>query len=148
MNKPVAQKRRRSELGQSLVEFTLTSMFLAIVLVGIIDLGRAFFARIAITDAAGEGALFASYQPTCITSSNCADPNNVIYRVRHATESPLVDWNKVAVQVEMPNGTSPGSTVIVRVSYNFALITPFISNIVGGSTIVIRTDAAQMIQGN
>lgn len=145
--KPISQPGREAERGQSLVEFTLVALFLVLVLMGILDLGRAFFAKIAITDAAGEGAIYAALNPRCVTDTGgaCGGSNNVVYRVRHASESALVNWNDVQVEVIAPAMT-PGNEVTVRVEYNFPLITPVIASIVGSDILVIEAEAVQTIQ--
>ncbi len=138
--------RTSSERGQSLVEVALGMVFLVVLLAGIIDLGRAYFAKIAITDAAAEGAMFASVNPWCVYT--CADPNNVRFRVRHASESPLVDWERVDAAVsplDMSQNVS-GTPVTVTVEYNFPLITPFIATIVGQDTLYIRATAVQIVK--
>ena len=53
---------KRSE-GQSMVEFALILPFFVLFLVGIFDLGRAFFSFITITNAAREGARYATLHP-------------------------------------------------------------------------------------
>jgi Flp pilus assembly protein TadG len=140
----------KSELGQSLVEFALISVIIALTLAGILDLGRAYFAKIAITDAAAEGAAFAAYSPNCIYATGwtaCDDPNNVTYRVQHASESALVDWNAVTVgTIVSPDGLVSGSTITVTVQYDFQLLTPFISSMVGDDWLIIAAEAAQPIQ--
>jgi len=149
MNVSVRSKRKESELGQSLVEFTLIAVLLAMTLAGIADLGRAYFAKIAITDAAGEGAVYAAFNPLCVSSASgagCADPRNITYRVQHASESPLVDWNNVTVGVIYPPVIASGQNITITTSYGFTLITPFISNIVGGDVLNITAQAAQQIQ--
>src|SRR3972149_7691537 len=81
--------RRSGETGQSLVEFALMLPFLLLMLMGTLDVGRLYFAYVAIQNAAGEGALYAAIHPNCIHASDgpdCADPNNAEYRARH--ESP------------------------------------------------------------
>ncbi len=140
----------KREWGQSLVEFALASVLIALTLAGLIDLGRAYFTKIAITDAAGEGAAFAAYSPNCIYDTGwgaCADPDNVDYRVRHASENGLVDWNNVTVgTIVSPQGLISGSVITVTVEYDFQLITPFISAIVGNDLLRIGASAAQPIQ--
>jgi Flp pilus assembly protein TadG len=139
MNKPFDRKAK-SELGQSLVEFTLVAVVLAFMLTGLLDLGRAFFSKIALTDAAGEGATYASMRPGCDTDTGgmCADPNNVTYRVRHATESPLVDWNDVSVQIQQSPVISGMIKITVTASYNYTLLTPFVQSIVGNDVLMVR----------
>lgn len=75
--------------GQSLVELALLLPLLALLLLGTIDLGRAFFAHQRLIGAVREGALFGIRYPAYLTAtstnplnSNSADPNNVVYRVR------------------------------------------------------------------
>lgn len=142
MNKPIDRKTQ-SELGQSLVEFTLVAVVLAFMLTGLLDLGRAFFAKIALTDAAGEGATYASLRPECYTDTGgvCADPNNVVYRVRHATESPLVAWNDVSVQIAEEPPADGYIKIQVTVSYSYTLLTPLVQGIVGNDILVIRAKA-------
>src|SRR3990172_4698508 len=73
-----------NEKGQSLVEFSLMIIILTSLLLGILDIGRAYFTFLALQDAAGEGASYAAQYPTYVTSSSSADPNNVTYRVKNA----------------------------------------------------------------
>jgi Flp pilus assembly protein TadG len=75
--------------GQSLVELALLLPLLALIMLGTIDLGRAFFAHQRLTNAVKEGALFGMRYPTYLTATstnplnnNSADPNNVVYQVR------------------------------------------------------------------
>ena len=57
---------RRREAGQNLVEFSLVMMFLLIVAFGVLDLGRAFFSIITISNAAREGARYLTRNPDAI----------------------------------------------------------------------------------
>lgn len=138
---------RKSQAGQSLVEFTLIGIFLMIVLVGLLDLGRAFFARIAIIDAAAEGAAYAAIRPDCAlsTSGSCANPNNVLYRVQHASESVLIRPQDVSVQIFSPD-LSSGNEVTVTASYSFTLMTPFAQTLLGRNILVIQASAVERIQ--
>ena len=56
--------RGERDRGQSLVEMTAGLMFLLVMLAGIVDVGRALFAQVALLDAAEEGALYGCLQPT------------------------------------------------------------------------------------
>lgn len=59
--------------GQSMVEFALILPLLVLVLVGIFDIGRAFFAYIAITNAAREGARVFTFKPDATTFADIND---------------------------------------------------------------------------
>jgi Flp pilus assembly protein TadG len=49
--------------GQSMIEFALILPLMVLVIAGIFDLGRAFFASITITNAAREGARYGTLHP-------------------------------------------------------------------------------------
>lgn len=125
-----------SETGQSLVEFSLMIVILTSLLLGILDIGRAYFTFLALQDAAGEGASYAAQYPTYVTSSNSADPNNVTYRVKNAAPvGTLVDWNSATVTVANSGSTAQGQPITVTVTTNYQLLTPFVGTIVGSQTL-------------
>jgi Flp pilus assembly protein TadG len=76
--------------GQSLVELAVMLPLLALITVGTIDLGRAFFAYQRLTNAVREGALFGSRYPGYVTATSITatgvvastDPYNVVYQIQ------------------------------------------------------------------
>ena len=68
-----------------MVEFALVAPILLLAFAAAADLGRGFYAYVAIENAAKEGAFFGSRQPLCDDASapGCSDPNNVRWRVRN-----------------------------------------------------------------
>jgi len=134
------------EAGQSLVEVTLGMIILLILLLGMLDVGRLFFTLVALQNAAGEGALYASAFPACKTAANCADPNNVEYRVKQESSTGVVDWTTASIAVE-PNAPVTGGTITVTVTYNHKLLTPFISQMIGGGVLPLRARASQRVIG-
>lgn len=88
---------RRAERSQSMVEFALSLVALIMLISGVLDLGRLYFIYAAMKDTVGEGAIFMSVFPDCMTSTQCADPNNVIYRMRNSGSGLLnfTDWHVV-----------------------------------------------------
>ena len=71
--------------GQSLVELALLLPVLALIVLGTVDLGRAFFAYQRLTNAVMQGALYGSHYPAQATSTSTptsADPYNIVYQVR------------------------------------------------------------------
>ncbi len=56
--------------GQSMVELALVLPLFVLFIIGIFDLGRAFFAYIAITNAAREGARSYTFSPNFTTTDN------------------------------------------------------------------------------
>jgi hypothetical protein len=128
-------KRSDSERGQSLVEFSMTLIFILILLAGIVDLGRAFFAYIAVRDSAQEGASYASF---CMFDSTGTLNNAAIeVRVRSSSSIPidLSDTSNVAVSQVCSSGgstiacsaTAIGDSINISVSYTgFTVSMPFI----------------------
>ena len=68
--------------GQSLVELALILPIFLLLISGAVDLGRLFYAYVAIVDASKEGALFGATNPQCGTQAQCGDPMNVVWHVR------------------------------------------------------------------
>src|SRR5258705_8499515 len=80
------------ERGQGLVEFSLMLVFLSVLLISLLDVGRAYFTYLALKDAASEGAYYGSAFPQCIqnngvdgTSLACTGANIIPYRVRNSS---------------------------------------------------------------
>jgi Flp pilus assembly protein TadG len=80
--------------GQSMVEFALLLPLIVLLLVGVFDLGRAFFSYIAITNAAREGTRVVTFWPGKAT---VADVNTAINTEIGA--SPMVDVGKITLRV-------------------------------------------------
>ena len=69
---------RRLRLGQSMVELSLVLPVLILVLLGTIDLGRAFFDYVRLTNAVREGALAGVVTPNLVTDDS-TDPDIATY---------------------------------------------------------------------
>ncbi|HEY4634032.1 MAG TPA: TadE family protein [Candidatus Limnocylindrales bacterium] len=135
---------RRRLRGQSLVEFALVTPILLLIFAGAADLGRAFYAYVAIENAAKEGALFGSRSPLCDDAgTGCANPNNVVWHVRNELKeqgirNPNGSELVPTVQCLAPNGSArnlrdcaEGDTYAVELSYPFRLLTPILGSVVG-----------------
>jgi Flp pilus assembly protein TadG len=137
-----------SETGQSLVEFALVALLIMIILAGVLDLGRAYFAYVALQDAAGEGAAYGAVHPTRIDHTSVpgesADPNNIVYRVQNSsTNSNIISLQDTIVEVEVPN-IEPPNPITVTVSFTYTVMTPVIQAITGDS-IILRARSVQLI---
>jgi hypothetical protein len=155
MKKIVAKHRkwwRRSEKGQSLVEFAAGVVVLVIIVSGVLDLGRAFFTFVAIENGAGEGAIFASYHPAWVTEQDAEDGGsswpeieNITYRATHESPSGLVDSSLMVVGVEHPPTLQTGEHITVSVTYSYTVMTPFLHILVDGGLLPLTAEAAQVI---
>jgi Flp pilus assembly protein TadG len=145
---PLRQRRDRQR-GQSLVEFALMNVFLTILLLGVVDIGRAYFTYLALKDAAAEGAYFGAAYPQCVTNANaaCPSPNNIDYRVRNSSPRGLVNWSTVDIGVNAPDLT-PGQSLTVTVTFDYPIITPFVGTIVGGQSIELGAQSVAVIVSN
>lgn len=142
-----SRTRKRPSRGQAVVEFALVMVFFLVVLLAVLDLGRAYLSVVALENAAAEGALFGSANPACETSSDCTDPDNMVYRVKHESPSGLLDPDDPGYTVEVwPDaGTRlPGTQLIVTVTYPFHPVVPLISA-AGADPIWLSSTAKQLI---
>jgi len=135
---------RKTEKGQSLTELALMMVFLLILLAGVVDVGRALFAYIAIRDAAQEGALVGSIDPL-------NDCTVVESRVRESSNMPvdLSDTNIISVDCRLPASYCVGEPVGVTVTYdNFPLTMPFMGTLIGSQSIEISASITDTLVTN
>lgn len=140
---------KKTEKGQSLVEFSLGLVLLLLLLCGLLDLGRVYFTFVALEDGAGEAALYLSLNPKCVNATDgdgveCQDPNNAEYRAKNSGGHE-VDWSKAIINFDIPEFHGVGEPVKVTVDYSYGLLTPIIPKIVGLNPITISASASQII---
>ena len=136
-------RRDDRQLGQALVELTVVVIVALILLGGLIEFGWAYFRYLAMQDAAAEGAAFGIIHPTWHNSGDNADPDNIVYRTQHESESEILDWSMGTVGVDAPFMT-PGNLITVTLTFDHDLITPLLLPIVG-RTITLQATAVQRI---
>lgn len=129
---------KNNERGQSLVELAISLVVLLYLLSGVVEFGIAFFQFIQLRDAAQEGALYGSLNPT--------DNTNITTRVRNASNSPIdlqVTTGPRAVGVTITPSdadgdgrtTCVGDGIQVSVSFTHKIFMPFIPTLIGSDTI-------------
>lgn len=110
--------RNKSERGQSLVELALSMVILMYLLAGAVELGIALFQYIQLRDAAQDGALYGSLNPT--------ETANIKSRVWGAASSPIADpLNTIAITISVPNNCVVGDNIIVTATYEHKIFMPF-----------------------
>jgi hypothetical protein len=129
-------KGKRIRKGQSLVEFALILPILLIVLMGLLDLGRLYFAYVAVTDAAGEGAAYAAIYPE--------DNAGIVARAQDASGG-LIEIDENLIEITPPPAIQSGAPIAVSVAYNFTLLTPLISGMVPEGVLVLHAVATETI---
>ena len=114
----------RGEEGTSVVEFALVAPVLLLVIVGILDLGRAVNAYVTVSNAAREGSHYAIIHPTAAPSAivNAVrtrviplDETKVVVTSSYYNGSTFVPWPLGGVPASAPSA----SAIPVRVSVCF-----------------------------
>jgi len=148
--KHLAQRMSGDQAGQSLVEFAIMSIILVMILMGILDLGRAYFAFVALQDVVAEGAAFAAVHPTCVSPSDgpaCSNPNNITWRAKNESPSGMVVSNSIQVDVVYhPSGAVSGRPITVTATYSHSLVTFVIMSIVGSDVLPLRAASSTSVQ--
>jgi Flp pilus assembly protein TadG len=133
-----ASTRRRSR-GQALVELALITPVAVVLLASAVDLGRLFYSRIAIVNAAREGAFEASIHPTSYLLGQPCDKatNRVICRAINETAGSFVSVSPsdVALTCSPDCGQTLGNSVSVTVTGHFSLLTPVLAVFTGGTSV-------------
>ena len=138
-------RKKKGERGQSLIELSLTLVFVLLLLAGLVDLSRAFFTLMALREAAQEGAVFGALHPS--------DLEGIEKRVRTTSQQPvnLLDLSDENVVISIATNEACASldsynSITVTVNYNnFTLITPFLGAILGAQNIPLSTRSSDTI---
>ncbi len=153
-----SKNRRRKSRGQGLVEFALILPIFLVLLSAAIDLGRLAYARIAVENAAREGAFQASVTPTSFTAgqpcppvnplSGEPDTNLVICRALLEVQGSVVSLSPSDITLACSPSCDAGigNTVTVNVSSTFRLLTPFMAAFFGGYSVNFGSSATMQIE--
>jgi PKD repeat protein len=148
---PFRRRDGRKSRGQSLVEFALVLPVFLICLAAALDLGRVFFANISMNNAAREGAFEAARHPAAFgpgQDCDASDAGRIVCRVQFEARNTSVSIgdNDITSSCNLACAEVAGSTVTVTVQGQFALVTPILSAIFGGSTVPITSRATAQIE--
>ena len=129
----LSSTKRNRQRGQGLVEFAMLLPVLMLILMSILDFGRAIYAYSVVANSAREGARFAITGPV--------NPDDIITVVQNAAIG--LDMAQLTVSV-----TYPGEDLTrVEVNYTLLLITPLVSQIVSTDGSVVLHSSATMYGG-
>jgi len=151
MNEHQSQPQHRTESGQSMVELAMSLVFLLVLLAGVVDLGRAFFAYMIIRDAAQEGAVYGAIADK---SDLTAFENEVNNRVETAFVDPSnptanlpIDLSKMTVTTQIVGSpcAAPGNGVKVTVDYTIPVTMPFLGSVLGTQEVPMSTSVEDTI---
>jgi len=130
---------RQTEVGQSLVEFSLILPMFLVLLFGLVDFGRAFYTWLLVTNAAREGARVAAVQsPDSAVDGRIYDS----FCSSFPTDCSL-DAGKLTISKTNIQGPR-GSAVEINLSYDFEFVTPIgaMLQLIGGDGLDSPTISA------
>lgn len=150
--------------GQSLLEFSLSAALMILLISGIVDLGRAYFALIALDSVISEGAHWAAAYPGCVPTASdtlagppeCQGTNSIVGRMLN--ENSNLDLSKMVSVSVTPENVSDwmahwvdgvptrGQTVLFSVAYRVDAIMP-VTQLITGSTMTITAQAKEVVRG-
>jgi len=124
----------RHERGAAMVETAAVAVFLIVLVLGIVDLGRVIFTSISVRDAVQEGATFAAY-------TESADDVGITATIRGAVSSPDLSAATIDLYCSLnARDLQDGSRVRIELEYDVDLVTPLIGAI-AGDTITLSPEA-------
>ena len=142
----------RPSRGQAIVELALILPVMLTLFASALDLGRLYYSQITIANAAKEGALEASRNPTSFDSTRGCDAttNRVICLVVNEAKGSLISIvpSDVALACSpSPCPASPviGNTVGITVTSHFSLVSPLLAVFFGGQSFPISSSATAQI---
>jgi len=144
---------RRASRGQGLVEFALVFPIIALLLFGLLDLGRAVFAYNTIGNAARQGARVAAVNqiqvsPDCNQSRPIEDPSDPHWSIKTCAANSATSLGVLPADVSVTYSTPVGTTLscsptlnvgciaTVTVNYAYRPMTPVISSIFPSMTMI------------
>jgi Flp pilus assembly protein TadG len=147
-------RRGRGDGGSALAEFALTLPILAVIVLGTIDVGRAFSMKNRLTNMAREGAFYAQYHPFDVTGCAPTSITQVALNEDPTFTSTFpgttVTVSNADTGVTMPNAcgavATPGTEIRVQVAAPMRLFTPFVGAVTG-DTITVSGGVEVVVQG-
>ena len=140
----IRRRKKNGEKGQALAEFALLVPIFLLLLFAIVDFGMGFHSWITVTNAAREGARLGAVLAT---------EQQIEDRVRQTSDLPNEATNMtVTVTNAADAGGLPGQSVVVKVDYNYDLITPlagFVQMVSGnilGPTLTLSSTAEMRME--
>lgn len=128
-----ATEVRRQRGSASVETAVVLALFLIPLLLGLTDVARLLFTRIALQEAAQQGAVYYAFEETVTTAE-------VVSKTIASIDSPVIQPSEVTTTcVNEARTTTNGAVVTVNVSQDVDLVFPFL----GGPVTVARVATAE-----
>ena len=150
-------QKTKSERGQSLVELALSLLILLMMLAAAVDFGMALYSYVTIRDAAQEGALYASIDPTNVAEitsriqSSASSPIDMATELEETGEGVTVIVITGGSEIAAGSATASqacegnGAVVRVEVRYRYKLVMPLLPDMLGQTEIPLTADVTNAI---
>lgn len=136
----------RRTLGQSLTEFALILPVFMILFAAALDLGRLYAAQVTITNAAREGVMEASLNPSSyLANQPCnTSTNRVMCGVLREIQGSMITLSPsdVTMTCNPSCSKSLGYTSTIRVTGHFQLLTPLLAVFTNGTNVTLIASAS------
>jgi Flp pilus assembly protein TadG len=152
-----SHKRPHSRRGQAILETALGGLFLAMLLAGAVDLGRAYYAAIVVENMAGEGASYAAKYPerdaaSPLCSQTGVLPNqNIQDRARRVAADRGImirQPGQANIEVDPPLCVNRCSGTPIRVTVTYQINDLLLPGLLGFNSITIKNSATQYVLDN
>ena len=130
-------RERRLLEGQSVVELALVVPLMTLLLVGAVDLGRLFYAKVTVANAARVAAEFATNTNVLVTSNNNVATAQTKVKERAVNEAGGQHGMISASDVTFTGNFTPGATFTVVVTTQFRPMTPLVSTLMGAGSVSV-----------
>jgi len=124
----------RQQRGQTMVEFALLLPLLMLIIIGMMDLGRAIWSYNLVAHAAREGARAGIFP---------GESDFDIVRAVQRAASPLVIPDS---DIQRTNPRYPGGTVTVRVTYRYEPITPLVGQFIPRGWLQLTSQSTMRVE--
>lgn len=126
------------ENGQSMVEFSVILIVMLILLAGVVDVGRALFTFMSLRDAAQEGVLFGSLNPT--------NTSAIEQRVLQTSDLTRDLGDDLTISTTLSGNPCTGNGITVHVLYDsFPISMPFLGAVLGSQSVPISASVTGTI---
>ncbi len=125
----------RRQSGQAVAELAILLPVLVLILLGCLDLGRAFSVWLTLANASREGARYACIKPD--------DLGTIVQAVQDEVEAEGLSLDHLHTpDISTPSGTAGGNPVRVTVTYDLPLATSYL---IGGGSVRIRASTEMVL---
>jgi Flp pilus assembly protein TadG len=117
--------RRHGQRGSGLPEMAIVASALLLLILGIIDFGRAMYTYSFVAQLARQGARWAIVRGSgCTVLDNCDATSAEVQTYVRSLSSGMTNASKITASLALPNSCqSTGCAVVVTVTYPFSFLT-------------------------